>query len=292
MLRRMLPKTLLPTRKERGIIDPWDSERLQVSDFKHCAMGADCCHPNGPDLPASEFYNRTEATNGLQSYCIPCSLRYKREHGLDWRQRAALQREYYYTHRQAILERGADYRLQNREAIRNRERIARPIRAAKKAQERLAAQIWRNANRDLIAVTIERRRARMAGLPDLWAVEQWRETLRYFDYSCAVCGHRPDGKKRFIAADHWIPIASKNKPNPGTVAWNIVPLCHGAGGCNNSKSNQDARRWLERKYGKTQGLATYRRINTFLEDQRYRYARYRFSRWQRIRAWMLDKILF
>ena len=68
-----------------------------------------------------------------------------------------------------------------------------------------------------------------------------------------------------MAMDHWIPIVSPDCP--GTVPWNIVPLCGGAGGCNNSKSDRNAAEWLIGKFGKRKGRAILRKIEAFLDSR-------------------------
>lgn len=92
-----------------------------------------------------------------------------------------------------------------------------------------------------------KRMARKKNLPDTFTEKDWDRALDYFDYSCAVCGRMAD-EYRSIAMDHWIPLTDPNCP--GTVPTNIVPLCHGRDGCNNSKGNKDPIQWLNRKFGK------------------------------------------
>lgn len=92
-----------------------------------------------------------------------------------------------------------------------------------------------------------RHRARKCGKGDTLTAADLRRALAYWGECCAVCG-RPAGIWHTIAADHWIPL---NNPNsPGTVPENIIPLCHGQDGCNNSKSDRDPVEWLTEKLGK------------------------------------------
>jgi hypothetical protein len=50
-----------------------------------------------------------------------------------------------------------------------------------------------------------------------------------------------------LAKEHWIALGDQR--NPGTVPWNILPLCHAKsgvkGGCNNAKWTKDPVVWLE-----------------------------------------------
>lgn len=77
----------------------------------------------------------------------------------------------------------------------------------------------------------------------------WNKCLEYFNHRCAVCG-RPAGLWHTIAADHWMPLT-----RGGTDAvTNIIPLCHGVDGCNNSKSNKEPFLWLADRLGAKDGL--------------------------------------
>lgn len=88
-----------------------------------------------------------------------------------------------------------------------------------------------------------RRRARQRDLPATFTATDWQRALDYFDCRCAVC-KRPIGLWHTLAQDHWIPVSKGGAYTPD----NIVPLCHGDGGCNNSKWNKDAHEWLMERY--------------------------------------------
>ena len=90
-----------------------------------------------------------------------------------------------------------------------------------------------------------RYRARKLQLPDTWTKEQLAFMLNYWKHACAVCGN-PKGLFWTLAHDHWIPISSPDCP--GTIATNMIPLCHGDGGCNNSKQDADPHTWLLRRF--------------------------------------------
>jgi hypothetical protein len=94
-------------------------------------------------------------------------------------------------------------------------------------------------------LSIEKHRSKKAQLPDNFTKEQYFFMLQYWNYACAVCG-REEGFEWTISMDHWIPISSEQCP--GTVAWNIVPLCCGLKGCNNSKHKKDGIIWLKQNY--------------------------------------------
>lgn len=112
---------------------------------------------------------------------------------------------------------------------------------------------------------VRRRRARKRDLPDTLTPEQWQQALDYFGGCCAVCGRSP-GLWHTIAADHWIPLSKGG----GTTADNIVPLCHGQGGCNNSKHSKDAYAWLLSIFGKRKAKKALTRIEAYFEWMKQR----------------------
>lgn len=127
---------------------------------------------------------------------------------------------------------------------------------------------WRVENRarlrgqNLIHANL--RRARKLQLPANFTEMQWGRALEYFGYRCAVCG-RPAGLWHFLAQDHWIPITSKRKDNPGTTALNVLPLCHGEGGCNSKKSNKEPEAWLDLEFGKRKAKRILKRVAAYFE---------------------------
>lgn len=112
-------------------------------------------------------------------------------------------------------------------------------------------------------------RARKASLPNNFTTDDYCFMMDYWHGCCAICG-RPAGLWHTIARDHWIPLRPEyvlEQPNPGTVPWNILPLCHaqkgGANGCNNSKNDSDPVKWLMKKLGPKKGKAKLAEINAF-----------------------------
>jgi len=117
----------------------------------------------------------------------------------------------------------------------------------------------------VMATKTRRRRALKRGLPADFRASDWQTCLEYFYGCCAVCG-RPlkDLFKTVRAdADHWIPLTDPNCP--GTVRCNIVPLCGGQNGCNNSKQDKDPEEWLMARYGKTKAKQILMRIQEYFE---------------------------
>lgn len=118
----------------------------------------------------------------------------------------------------------------------------------------------RKNNPDRIRAKNNRRRARMVNLPCLFTVDDWNFALEFFNHRCAVCG-RPAGLWHTLAQDHWIPLSNPNCP--GTVPSNIVPLCHGDNGCNNSKHSRDPIEWLNSRYGPQKAKHILKRIEEY-----------------------------
>lgn len=123
-------------------------------------------------------------------------------------------------------------------------------------------------NRTGIGKIIKQRyRARQLSLPHNFSKHDWDIALHYFGNCCAVCG-RPRGLWHTLAADHWIPLSAGIEGNPGTVAINIVPLCHGRDGCNNSKSDKMPMDWLTQRFGTRQAKVISNRIESFFKSIR------------------------
>jgi hypothetical protein len=102
--------------------------------------------------------------------------------------------------------------------------------------------------------------ARKLSLPMAFSAADWDDALDYWGYQCAICS-RPRGLWHTLAQDHWIPLSDPRCP--GTVPTNILPLCHGEGGCNNSKGNKDPIRWLEERLGKRRAAQKLLEIQTY-----------------------------
>lgn len=115
-------------------------------------------------------------------------------------------------------------------------------------------------------VSYARRRSIDKNTSHQFSDTQWRFALEYFNYCCAVCGSQLNNLlgDRFASMDHWIPVTSPECP--GTIATNIVPLCHGINGCNNSKGNSDPQTWLTKKFGARKASQILERIGRYFEE--------------------------
>jgi hypothetical protein len=189
------------------------------------------CKKCSAEFPATAefFYAHSSGKYGLDSYCRPCRIT----------QVVQSQRKHPEARRKAKSAWKRAHRDQDRETQR-RYRQRYPEKSAIKSLR------WGRANPQKKKNISIRYRARKRDLPDNFTSTDWEYALTYFHGCCAVCG-RPPGLWHTLAADHWIPLSSPNCP--GTIPTNIVPLCHGINGCNNSKQDRDPVEWLSWKLG-------------------------------------------
>lgn len=117
-------------------------------------------------------------------------------------------------------------------------------------------------NKAKITAKFHRRAARKRSLPETLTTQDWERAIDYFGNCCAVCG-RPRGLWHTLAMDHWIPLA--NPLCPGTIPTNIIPLCHGQDGCNQSKSSHNPTAWLVERFGKRKAKQIEQRITDYFD---------------------------
>lgn len=216
------------------------------------------CTRCGVEYPATlkNFPANKNSKNGLHSWCRSC-----------------------------CREKAAQYRAEDPEKIREATRRSwRKNRAkyAAKDKERHALSYIKNKDKinarnnryyakhpEVTYKSKQRRRARKEHLPDTFTLPQWKRCLDYFGHKCVYCGSIEDFWT-ILAPDHWIALKDKRPDNPGTVATNIVPACHGCPGipagkpcCNNSKAGQDPEVWLIKKFGKRRASQIIKRIKVY-----------------------------
>jgi hypothetical protein len=209
------------------------------------------CTKCGQTFPATTeyFYKQKSGKYGLQARCRPCTILVCRKWCNDHReQKREIDKKWY------------------RENI----EFARGQRTAwrKKHNERHKSMIrrWFHSHPEQSRIHTHKRRARVRSLPNALTPQQWQHAINHFNGCCAVCGRQANDlfATHSLSMDHWIPIS--NVDCPGTVAWNIVPLCHGQDGCNNSKNDRPAMVWLIEKFGKRKASEVMRRILEYLES--------------------------
>lgn len=123
---------------------------------------------------------------------------------------------------------------------------------------------WRQNNPDRARIIKQERRARIKELPHDFTASQRRSAIDYFNGCCPVCGRQFNDLfgNRTVAIDHfWI----AESHGGGFTANNVIPLCHGLDGCNNSKQDKPPLVWLEQKFGKRKAKTIMNRIVNYFE---------------------------
>lgn len=229
-------------------------------------------HPETPDY----FPKGARYKNGLKPQCKACS----RDRIKSWRQnnpeKAAAQRKRGYDkHRDARIAYSqkwySEHLGERREYDRQRRINQRPqIKAWQKAWVSKNPDYQREYNhRHIETKRVYRRikkaeyRARKHLLPSTLTTADWLTAVSYFNSCCAVCGRQM--RDLFgdvqVHADHWIPITKGGATTPS----NIVPLCGGKDGCNNSKHNREPQEWLIEKFGKRKAREILGRVEAYFE---------------------------
>lgn len=221
------------------------------------------CTKCGEVFPATEenFRKHKASKYGLDNRCKSCARKQNRlwtEANLEKKReldryrsknnkakKSALAKKYYAVNREKLLTHALSYYKDNK---------ASRIEYAKR---------YRDANVELRRVYDHRRRALERSLPTGFADADWQRALVYFNGCCAVC-ERPLNDlfgTHKASMDHWIALSKGG----GTTADNIVPLCHGVDGCNNSKHNNTPIEWLTRKFGKRHATQILKRIEAYFD---------------------------
>lgn len=243
------------------------------------------CNKCGRVLPATlEFFAHKERGRyGVSAICRPCLAQRERQRRATDPTikekdrlrnknpgRVAWKRQYMQKYT-----RTTKYRKWDNE--RNKERRKRPEYIAAEKRRKAGAryrqrfsEYRKNYSKTAKGRAVElaawhRRSARLRDLPTTFTANDWQRAVGYFDGKCAVCG-RPPGLWHTLAADHWIPLT--NPECPGTVPWNIVPLCHQLDGCNNHKGAKDPLEWLVEKLGEKEAVKVMERITAYFEAVR------------------------
>lgn len=173
------------------------------------------------------------------------------------RQRA---QKHYHENKQEYIERAKQWGIKNPE---NKRESARKYTNRNRQKIRKYYKLWQSNNREIGRIKSSRYRGRKRNLLDTFTADDWRFALEYFNGCCAVCGRQLNDLfgERTAAMDHWIPLSSPDCP--GTIPTNIVPLCHGVDGCNNSKHDKGPTEWLEWKFGKRKARKVLKRIERY-----------------------------
>lgn len=159
--------------------------------------------------------------------------------------------------------------------LRNRDKILRGLRngylsnpSAKCANVRaynrknkvavgLRTKAWVAANPTRARVHWKNRKARKRNLSHTWTAAEAAAAMQFWRQGCAAC-REPFGKNATLHWDHWVPLI--HGKCPGTVAANMVPLCHR---CNLGKNRRDASEWLVDRFGARKAAAILRAIAAY-----------------------------
>lgn len=244
------------------------------------------CSKCGERYPATTeyFYFDKKKRDKLTCWCKVCSKAYN---AANRDRKKAYNAKYHAANRDRAKVRDAEHYAKNRDRIRvragkyyatNRDRIKAHVaeyyaQNRDKAKARVAE--WQAKNPDKVhayhtkwlANNPEKRRisyhryyARKRALVASFSAAEWQRCLEYFGHCCVYCG-RPRGLWHTLAQDHYIPLS-----RGGTyTADNIVPACHGDGGCNNRKCDRDAHEWLVGEFGARKARQIERRIRDYFD---------------------------
>lgn len=262
--------------------------------YKQCSRKNKCVNPLGSLLPAtSEFFNnRKRSKDGLNYQCKACVHEYHQRPERKEKDRIRSQqpeikarfRAYRQSPRgQEVLKR---YNASDKCKKRQKEYYARPEQLEKRRKHRslketkqkqreynqrpeVKARVkeYSKSPKGKIAITLShhRRKNNERNLPWNFTTEDWQFALNYFHGCCAVCGRQLNDLlgTHTAAPDHW--IALSDPKCPGTIPTNIVPLCHGINGCNNSKWMKPADQWLTDRFGKRRAKQVMDKIKAFFK---------------------------
>ncbi len=256
--------------------------------LKRCSK----CHELIP--ATAEYFNKCKYNDdGLHNYCRECQRIYRKQYKeknlererqnfrLYYQQNVGFMRQrvraYYRVHAeekrayqkryyQENIDRIKDYDRQ--QYIVNREKkiqASRQWRQANPDKKREQLRHWQQQNRAKVVASYHRRRARKFDLPYDFTDTDWKYALEYWGNRCAICGRSAqDGCK--LVADHWIPLNYDKNNNPGTVPWNIVPLCHGPNSCNNKKHDKHPELWLLEMFDEIEARQKLSEIEIFFQS--------------------------
>lgn len=234
------------------------------------------CSKCGIEKPATTeyFHRKSSNSNGLNPKCKDCVAEYYRVYYQNNREKwLARTHKYRIANRDKFLEYRRRYRFANRD--KENERVRKWYRAntlyfyqyAQLNKERVTKyrKQWASKNRDKRRISVRNRRARQRNLPNTLTLTEWTQCLDYFNGCCAVCGRPLQDLfgTHIAAADHYIPLLHPDCP--GTTALNIIPLCNGEDGCNQSKGSKHPEQWLVERFGRRKANRILGRIQAYFE---------------------------
>lgn len=235
-----------------------------------------CCKKCGQTLPATleYFYHKANGLYGLYSRCKKCHRAMTSVTSKAWNKAhpervKAAQRRWIDRDPETTREKRTNWartwRKNNPDKARaawQRQKIKRKKEGYKYSRTAAAA---RPATRLTRRVRNQKYKARKRNLPNSLTSSEWVSAVNYFNGCCAVCGRQLSDlfATHSVGMDHWIPLTDPDCP--GTIAANIIPLCHGEGGCNNLKGAKRPDEWLVSRYGSRKAKQVLNRIETYFD---------------------------
>jgi hypothetical protein len=232
------------------------------------------CNNCKENKEGSEFHKNASRKNGLSSTCKKCARARVKNWYIENKERSS-QYQKQYRKSESVAQRkreyGRKYRAEHKDSISVRKRAwKKKFPARVKELNKKSFQKRRNEIPDIFLARkrfYERiRRSRKRNLPVDFSKNDEEFCFFYWNYSCAVCGREDIG----MDLDHWVPISFSGEHNPGTVVSNIVPLCSGINGCNNSKRNKMPEVWMTQKFGVDFSRIKTEEIDAFFKDAKVR----------------------
>jgi hypothetical protein len=227
------------------------------------------------------------ATRANQKYCAkncarivkniqrrkPCSVQKRK---LTLKERRNRHNAYDQSHREERRNKAKQRRLNNPDTYDTWQRSPKGRAAARRAQKkkyyadlelsrakgRAAKKLFASRHPIKIRLSNQKRSLRKKNLPYTFTEEQYKFMMQYWSFSCAVCGNQ-EGFQWKLVGDHWIPLSDPYCP--GTIAENMVPLCHGKGGCNNSKVGKPVYEWLLSRYSRQRVSSIKTKVSAYFE---------------------------
>jgi 5-methylcytosine-specific restriction endonuclease McrA len=194
------------------------------------------CSKCGIEKSEGEF---TKRGNRLHSHCKECRKKYREQNKDKIKQ---YQKKYQEANKEKLAEKAKKYREANKEKKKkylaeyqeaNKEKLAEKAKKYREANKEKIAEKNRKYNQTERGKTVRRllehkRRTLKTSLSFKLSKADIEHMFDYFDNSCANCGSNNN-----LALDHFIALTDPSCP--GTVAWNIIPLCRS---CNSKKYNK------------------------------------------------------
>lgn len=231
--------------------------------------GFKTCLYCGKELPRTTefFYKSAEGRHGLSSRCKKCMNRIAKSHRERKEYSKDEQREFQKMEPTKICPRCKKVLPRTAKHFYGDSSKPDGLSSMCQACTRANVHIWAVENPDRVrrymAIASNRRRARKRNLPDNFTSSDWQRALHYFKGCCAACQRPMNGLFHAPHADHWIPLSSPECP--GTIPENMIPLCGGTDGCNQSKNAKDAAEWLAAKFGPRKAVEILTRIEAYFE---------------------------